>query len=143
MFSALCVNHSHQLSALVGVGDELDVGLAGRVGRSGTVTVGEGDVDRVAAWTIADEAGDADKEGSGVAEETGGSSGVSSGVLSSSEWRPTGFKGRRRVPLLARGVIPMESQTMLYTSMFSVLMLVFGFCSYAMNDTYGMALPDY
>ena len=46
-------------------------------------------------------------------EEGGGSSGDSFGVLEESEWSPTGLRGRRRVPLLEFGTMPMESQTIL------------------------------
>ena len=52
-------------------------------------------------------------------ESEGRSDGVSSSVGGRSECRPMGTKGRRRVPLLAMGLIPRESQTMLYTSVFS------------------------
>lgn len=41
------------------------------------------------------------------------------GRVCSSEWSPTGCKGRRSVPLFGSGLIPSESQRMLYTSMFS------------------------
>jgi len=44
---------------------------------------------------------------------TGGSCGLSRTGASSSECRPTGFNGRRRVPLFASGLIPRESQMML------------------------------
>jgi hypothetical protein len=48
----------------------------------------------------------------GVGTDTGtgslGSSGIVSGV-----WRPMGFRGKRRVPLLGRGSRPRESQRML------------------------------
>jgi hypothetical protein len=50
----------------------------------------------------------------------GGSLGASRAGAPSSEWSPTGFRGRRRVPLLGCGSIPRESQIMLYTSIFSV-----------------------
>lgn len=50
---------------------------------------------------------------------TGGSEGVSRTGAVSSECRPTGFNGRRRVPLLGRGSTPKESQRILYTSTFS------------------------
>ena len=61
---------------------------------------------------------------SGVAGTVGvGSGGKSIGESSSvggrSECRPMGTSGRRRVPLLGIGSIPRESQTMLYTSVFS------------------------
>jgi hypothetical protein len=55
-------------------------------------------------------------EGIGVEEEkeeATGSAGTSSGRLSASECKPTGCRGRRRVPLLGSGVMPRESQTML------------------------------
>lgn len=52
-----------------------------------------------------------------------GSLGVSLVESSSSLCRPTGFKGRRKVPLLGAGVRPMESQMMLYSSMFSAGLL--------------------
>jgi hypothetical protein len=42
-----------------------------------------------------------------------GSAGVSSEGVPGSECRPTGLRGRRRVPLLGFGLMPMESQTML------------------------------
>lgn len=42
-----------------------------------------------------------------------GSLGISSSESSSSLCRPTGFRGRRRVPLLGAGVRPIESQMML------------------------------
>lgn len=53
-----------------------------------------------------------------VRPDLGGSSGVScSGV---SECRPTGFRGRRRVPLLGFGSAPIVSQMILYSSIFSI-----------------------
>lgn len=48
-----------------------------------------------------------------------GSVGVSSGKSSSSLCKPMGFKGRRKVPLLGAGLKPIESQMMLYSSIFS------------------------
>jgi len=57
-------------------------------------------------------------EGS-VRECVGGSAGVSSGALEEPLWWPEGVRGRRRVPLLGAGVRFMESQIMLYSSMFS------------------------
>lgn len=48
-----------------------------------------------------------------------GSLGVSLSVSSSSLCKPTGLRGRRRVPLLGAGVRPIESQITLYSSMFS------------------------
>lgn len=54
----------------------------------------------------------------GVGSE-GRSVGESSSVDGRSECRPMGTNGRRRVPLLGMGLIPRESQTMLYTSIFS------------------------
>lgn len=53
-------------------------------------------------------------------EELGGSGGLSRDGASESECKPTGFNGRRRVPLFACGAISKESQIMLYTSIFSV-----------------------
>lgn len=50
---------------------------------------------------------------------TGGSEGFSSAGVSSSECRPTGFKGRRSVPLFGRGSRPRVSQMILYTLIFS------------------------
>ena len=98
---------------LVGVGKALEVGLAGLVGRSGAATVAdtwaELAMDVLNSATLGAEEGFGEEAG----VETGGSAGVSSGRLSSSECRPMGFSGRRSVPLLARGVIPMESQIML------------------------------
>jgi hypothetical protein len=43
----------------------------------------------------------------------GGSNGVSISGAPSSEWRPTGLRGNRRVPLFGFGSSPRESQTML------------------------------
>ena len=54
-------------------------------------------------------------------EVSTGSDGTSSGRFSGSVCNPTGFKGRRRVPLLGAGSAPMESQMMLYNSIFSGL----------------------
>ena len=82
------------------------------MGRSGAATVADGritDDEAVATLSVDDCSGVAN----GTADETGGSSGVSSERLSSSECKPTGLRGRRSVPLLARGVIPIESQMML------------------------------
>lgn len=82
------------------------------MGRSGAAMVADnGTDDDEAAATLNVEG--CDDVATGTADETGGSSGVSSGRLSSSECRPTGLRGRRSVPLLARGFIPMESQMML------------------------------
>lgn len=53
-----------------------------------------------------------------VVSGSGGSDGVSM-VGASSSWRPTGFSGRRRVPLFGMGSMPSESHMMLYTSIFS------------------------
>lgn len=47
------------------------------------------------------------------------SSRFSIGGLFPSECNPTGFNGRRNVPLLGRGWTLSESHIMLYTSMFS------------------------
>lgn len=47
------------------------------------------------------------------------SSRFSMGAVFPSECSPTGFKGRRKVPLLGRGLIRSESHIILYTSMFS------------------------
>lgn len=56
-----------------------------------------------------------------VKECTGGSTGTSFGGASLSECNPTVLSGSLRVPLFGLGVIPRESQTMLYSSVFSVL----------------------
>jgi hypothetical protein len=54
-------------------------------------------------------------------EVSTGSDGTSFGGVSGSVCKPTGFRGRRRVPLLGAGSAPMESQMMLYSSIFSEL----------------------
>lgn len=48
-----------------------------------------------------------------------GSLGASLIVSPSSSCNPTGLRGRRRVPLLGAGVRPIESQMILYSSIFS------------------------
>ena len=55
-----------------------------------------------------EEAGD----GTGEAIVFGGGGSCSSGE-GSGVWRPTGFRGKRRVPLLGLGERPRESQIML------------------------------
>jgi hypothetical protein len=59
----------------------------------------------VASWGVA-------SGNDGARECVGGSSGVSLGV-EVSLWWPEGVRGRRRVPLLGKGVMLMESQIML------------------------------
>ena len=60
-----------------------------------------------------------EEDGATLAADSTGSGGVSSAGTSGSECKPTGLRGSRRVPLLGFGVTPMESQTMLYNSVFS------------------------
>lgn len=71
------------------------------------------------AFVSSSSAADGDGDGGGDGDGRGGSLGSSGEV--SGVWKPTGWSGRRRVPLLGFGSIPRESQIMLYTSVFSIL----------------------
>lgn len=122
--SALCANHSHHFSLLVSAGGSALVTLGG-VGLAGASSDREGVVssrpeaeaamlpmDPIVADIVA-------KDGAALRECTGGSDGVSSCGAEESLWWPEGVRGRRRVPLLGAGEMWMESQIMLYNSMFS------------------------
>ena len=91
---------------------EVEVAVVGLAG------LGDGEADEMAAdeetaATLGEGVEDGLGDGERVAEDTGGSSSISSGWLSSSECRPTGLSGRRSVPLFASGSMPMESQMIL------------------------------
>lgn len=72
-----------------------------------------------------------------------GSTGVSFGGASGSVCKPTGFRGRRRVPLLGTGSTPMESQMILYSSMFSRIASVYSAFQCHTVYAYGKVPFDY
>lgn len=119
IFSASSVNQSHQClcaGLLVVAAGALDVAL-GADAVSSSRPVAEAarlDNEDIIADIIA-------AEGSVEVTECTptGSLGVSLTVSSSSLCKPTGLRGRRRVPLLSEGVKPIESHMMLYSSIFS------------------------
>ena len=112
MLSALCVSHSQNDSGF----DEADAaGGALEVAGDGACV----------SWKIEErvssipevKAVKLDMEASVLVarklEVSTGSRGVSLGVASVSLCKPVGFSGKRRVPLLGAGWIPIESQMML------------------------------
>ena len=89
-------------------------------------TVAEGDIEEklltaleVNGTALAVDDRGLEEDGTTLAADSTGSEGVSSAGASGSECKPTGLSGSRRVPLLGFGVTSMESQTMLYNSVFS------------------------
>lgn len=76
----------------------------------------------------AEDSEDAENAGGrgGIAGGAGGGGSSGKSIVVSGVWKPTVFRGRRRVPLLAFGVMPRESQIMLYTSMFSIFIRIIG-----------------
>jgi hypothetical protein len=122
--SALCVNHSHHDAAVLEAeGAALDVGLDIELG-IGLGTDEPCGLDKDVSSRPVARVAKLDKDGRilVVARKvvfSTGSGGVSLGGVSGSVCRPTGLRGRRSVPLFGAGSTPMESQMMLYSSIFS------------------------
>ena len=99
--SALATNHAHNLLSLVLLSRVLS---AVEVLFTDPVVRGEVSLTSVSLFPIAL---------ARLSPSEGRSTGVSSRVSASSECSPTGFSGRRSVPLLGLGLIERESQIIL------------------------------